>query len=110
MKILVKCSVCGYVHEGDVPSICPKCGAGSDKFLVLESSDAEKIYRSDYSNSLHMELIALADQIINLAAEGIEDNLDPNCVTVFDKAKNAAWIIKQLSKAEIAAHIAKGKW
>ena len=28
------CSVCGYVHEGDVPpSECPVCHVGADKFI-----------------------------------------------------------------------------
>ena len=110
MKNLVKCSVCGYVHEGDAPQACPKCGAPADKFLALSEEDAEKIYRSDYTNSLHMELIALADQIIDISLEGIEDNLDPNCLSVFEKAKNTAWTMKQMSKAELAGHMSKGKW
>ena len=32
------CSVCGYVHEGDVPpSECPVCHVGADKFIEQKS-------------------------------------------------------------------------
>ena len=44
------------------------------------------------------------------ARAGIEDNLDPGCVHVFELAKQYAWEIKQMAKAELAGHIAKGKY
>ncbi|MCF0111510.1 MAG: iron hydrogenase, partial [Erysipelotrichaceae bacterium] len=32
-----KCTVCGYIHEGDTPpSKCPVCRQGADKFVKLE--------------------------------------------------------------------------
>jgi Rubrerythrin len=109
--MLWKCSVCGYIHDGDnAPDACPKCGAPAEKFNALADEDAQKIYASDRTNDIHMELITLAMKIEALAKEGIEINLDPPCVSVFEKAKNEAWVIKQRSKAEIAGHISKGKW
>jgi hypothetical protein len=48
--------------------------------------------------------------IEELAEEGEEIGLDPNCVAVFEKAQNKAWELKQLCKAELAGHVAKGKW
>ena len=111
MKKLFKCSVCGYISEGEVaPEKCPKCGVGADKFEELSSEAAEKIYRSDRTNDIHMEVIALADKIISLSEEGIKDNLDPKCLAAFTKAKDEAWIIKQRSKAELAGHMNLGKW
>lgn len=111
MKKLWKCSVCGYVHEGDeAPAFCPKCGAPKDKFVELSQEDSEKIYKSDRTNDIHMELINLAARIAVLAQEGIDLNLDPPCVAAFEKAKNEAWVIKQRSKAELAGHMSKGKW
>ncbi|MEF9920602.1 MAG: hypothetical protein RR945_04805 [Erysipelotrichaceae bacterium] len=108
---LWKCSVCGYVHEGEnAPVKCPKCGAPAEKFVLLDEEAAGKIYRSDKSNDLHMQLISLAMQIDAIAKAGIEDNLDPMCKHVFESAKNSAWIMKQMSKAELAGHIAKGKY
>jgi rubrerythrin len=35
-----KCTVCGYVHEGNkAPDKCPQCGASSDKFVVFDNTD-----------------------------------------------------------------------
>lgn len=108
---LWKCSVCGYVHEGDTaPVKCPKCGVDSTKFVEIAQEDAEKIYRSDKTNDLQMELIHLAMKMDKIARAGIEDNLDPSCVHVFETAKAHAWEIKQMAKAELATHITKGKY
>ncbi len=111
MKKLFKCTVCGYIAEGEVaPEKCPKCNVGADKFVELSGEDAEKIYSADRTNDIHMEIIALASKIEALCKEGIEINLDPNCLGAFNKAKNEVWVIKQRSKAEIAGHVGKGKW
>ncbi|MEI6603545.1 MAG: rubredoxin [Clostridia bacterium] len=111
MDLLWKCGVCGFVHEGaDAPDVCPKCGATKDKFSQLSAEDAEKIFKSDRTNDIHMELITIAGRIDALCKEGIAINLDPPCVSVFAKAKDESWVIKQRSKAEIASHISKGKW
>ncbi|WHH57048.1 rubredoxin-like domain-containing protein [Petroclostridium sp. X23] len=111
MKKLFKCSVCGYVHEGEeAPAICPKCGAPKEKFVELGKEDTDKIYASDRTNDIHMDIILLARKIAQLCEEGIKLNLDPACVSTFEKAKDEAWIIKQRSKAEIEGHMKKGKW
>lgn len=111
MKKLFKCTVCGFISEGEeAPEKCPKCNMGKEKFVELSSDDAAKIYDSDRTNDIHMEIIALADKIVKLAKEGIDIKLDPNCVGVFEKAKEEAWTIKQRSKAELAGHVNAGKW
>ena len=47
MKKLFKCSVCGFVHEGEqAPDFCPKCGAPKEKFSQLDEEAANKIYAS----------------------------------------------------------------
>ena len=109
--MLWKCSFCGYVHEGnDAPEKCPKCGNPKDQFSSLSEEDAKKVLDSDRTNDIHMEIINLAMKIETLAKEGIEINLDANCVSVFKKAVNDTWVLKQRSKAEIAGHVSKGKW
>lgn len=109
--MLFKCSVCGYIHEGDSgPDKCPKCGAPKEKFVALNEEESKKIYASDRTNDIHAELIVLAMRIEELAKEGIELNLDPPCLTLFTQAKNDAWVLKQKCKAEIAGHQSKGKW
>lgn len=111
MKKLWKCSACGFVWEGeDAPDSCPKCGAPKEKFVMLTHEEADKIYKSDRTNDIHMELVKLAAKMVKLCEEGIVINLDPPCVSVFTKAKNEAWVIKQRSKAEIAGHVSRGKW
>jgi len=109
--MLWKCSVCGYIHEGaEAPEKCPKCGAPAEKFSALPEEDAKKIYASDRTNDIHMEIIKLAMKIKDLAKEGIEINLDPPCVALFKQAFEESIIIKQRSKAEIAGHVSRGKW
>ena len=109
--MLWKCSVCGFMHDGDTPpDVCPKCGAPKEKFNALSDEEAQKVYTSDRTNDIHIEIIKLAMKIKELAKEGIEINLDPPCVALFEQAKHEAWIIKQRSKAEIAGHISRGKW
>ncbi|AHF07007.1 rubredoxin [Desulfitobacterium metallireducens DSM 15288] len=106
-----KCSVCGYLHEGkEAPEKCPKCGVPKEKFSALSEEDAKKVYDSDRTNEIHMEIIELAMKIKDLAKEGIDINLDPPCVALFKQAQDEAWVIKQRSKAEIAGHVGKGKW
>ena len=109
--MLWKCSVCGMVVEGEnPPEACPKCGAPKEKFVQLTEEEAKKVYASDRTNDIHMEIAALAMKIRELAEEGIRIALDPPCVALFTKARDEVWVIKQRSKAEIASHIGKGKW
>ena len=111
MKKLFKCSVCNFIHEGDQPlDKCPKCGMGSEKFVELSAENADKVYKSERTNDIHMEIIDLANKIVKLSLEGIELNLDPNCVSSFKQATAEVYIIKQRAKAEIENHIGKGKW
>ncbi|WP_378954802.1 rubredoxin-like domain-containing protein [Pelosinus sp. sgz500959] len=111
MKKLFKCSVCNFMHEGEGPyDTCPKCGAGSEKFVELSAEAADKVYQSERTNDIHMEIIALTDKIIKLSLEGIELNLDPNCVSILQKAVAEGYVIKQRAKAELEGHIGKGKW
>ncbi|MGI6213095.1 MAG: rubredoxin-like domain-containing protein [Christensenellales bacterium] len=109
--MLFKCTVCGYMHEGDsAPDFCPKCGAPKEKFIALTEEEAKKVYASDRTNDIHTKLMGLAMKIEKLAKEGIEINLDPPCVALFEQAIKDAWILKQKCKAEIATHISRGKW
>lgn len=111
MKRLFKCSVCNFVWEGEAaPAVCPKCGQPHEKFVELQSDASDKIYKSERTNDIHMEIVALVDKIIALSREGIELNLDPACVSGFKQAINEGYVIKQRSKAEIENHIGKGKW
>ncbi|RZD14926.1 MAG: rubredoxin [Candidatus Acidulodesulfobacterium ferriphilum] len=106
-----KCSVCGYIHDGDsAPDVCPKCGSPKEKFEKIAPDVEQLIDRSRKTNQLHMDLTHILTKIIAISEEGIADNLDPNCLSIFQKAKKAAHELRQMSKAEIVAHISKQKW
>lgn len=111
MKNLFKCSVCRYVHQGDdAPETCPKCGAPKEKFEMLSQEAADKIYASDRTNDIHMQLVDLSMKIVALCEEGINIDLDPPCVALFKNARDEAWVIKQRSKAELEGHMSRGKF
>lgn len=108
---LFKCSVCNYIYEGEeLLDKCPMCGASKDKMEALSDDVSTKIYRADFTNGLHTDVISMATSIITLCEDGVEDNLDPMCVNVFNRAKNLAWEIKQLSKSELSNHVRKEKF
>ena len=108
---MFKCSVCGYIHEGnEAPEKCPKCDSPKEVYVALTEEEAKKVAMSERTNDIHMEIINLATKIEELAKEGIEINLDPPCVSVFERAKAEARVMKQRSKAEIAGHASRNKW
>jgi hypothetical protein len=99
------------VWEGDeAPALCPKCGAPVEKFGELDEKAADLVERSRFTNSLHMQLFAVLEQVMDLAEDGVDDNLDPNCVRIFERALEQAEILQQSIKAEIQGHMNKGKW
>ncbi len=106
-----RCSVCGYIHLGEEsPEKCPKCGAPREKFNNIEEEVQELIERSRFTNLLLAELYSLLDQALDIAAQGIEDKLDPACVDIFNRLEKESRILQQMVKAEIATHISKNKW
>jgi len=106
-----RCRVCGNVWDGEEPpDECPKCGSPKEKYAEIDEKAAELIDRSRFTNSLHMTLFGLLEQIADVAEEGIDDNLDPGCVKVFAHAQDVAEILMQSIKAELQTHMNKGKW
>lgn len=106
-----QCGSCGYVWDGEEPpDQCPKCGARRERYSALESGAAEKIERSRFTNGLHMQLYLLMEQVMDMAEDGVDDNLDPGCVKIFKRALEQAEIAQQSIKAELQGHMNKGKW
>lgn len=106
-----RCQVCGYVHDGDeAPERCPKCGAPKEKFAQIDAAAADLIERSRKGNGLLCRLISISEDLLALAEAGIEDNLDPTCVQLYKQLRVKATELRQAAKAEIAAHMSKGKW
>jgi len=106
-----KCGVCGFIHDGDgAPDKCVKCGALKEKFAQLDDAAANLVERSRNTNVLHMELTSLARKMEMVCKDGIDDNLDPNCVAVFNRAMAHSYEIMKLSMTELQGHMGKGKW
>jgi hypothetical protein len=99
------------VWDGEEPpDECPKCGSAKEKYVALEDKAAELIERSRFTNGLHMDLFTLLEQVMDLAEDGIDDNLDPPCVKIFTRALEQAGTLQQSIKAELQGHMNKGKW
>jgi predicted nucleic acid-binding Zn-ribbon protein len=108
---MFKCTVCGFIYDGDeAPVACPKCGAPREKISALTDGDAEKVERSRLTNSLHMQLLTILEEVENIAEQGIQDDLDPNCVKLFERAQQDSYELVQSIKAELAGHMTRGKW
>ena len=106
-----KCGVCGYVWDGEeAPDNCPKCNAPKERFTELDEKAMELVENSRFTNSLHMQLFSLLEQVADIAEDGIDDNLDPMCVRIFTRALEQAEILSQSIKAELQGHMQKGKW
>jgi hypothetical protein len=106
-----RCDVCGYIWQGDEPpDKCPKCGAAKTKFVELDPKAQDLIERSRFTNSLHVHLLSLLDQMMDLAEDGIDDNLDPGCGKIFRRTLDQAEMLQQSIKAELQSHMHKGKW
>lgn len=104
---MYKCTVCGIVLK-DRPAVCPKCGA--KEFAELTGEQAALYLKSRDTDLLYVKAIKAAAKLQELCVKGIELNLDPPCVSNFGKIQEAAYIIEQMSKAELISHAAKGKF
>ena len=102
---------CGYIHDGEEAiAFCPKCGTPAAKFVLLDETAANLVERSRHTNALHCRMVNLARKMEAVCKDGIEDNLDPACVKVFQRSLEQSYEIMKLSMTEMQGHIAKGKW
>lgn len=106
-----RCSRCGLVYEApEPPERCPKCGAPREAFAPLTSEEESLVLRSRLTNLLHVRAIALLQELLEVAEKGVQDNLDPGCVKIFSEERDFALLTIQKIKAELEAHVKKGKW
>ena len=70
-----KCTVCGYIHEGDAPpEKCPQCGAPSSKFVEVVENDSSA-YASEH-------IIGIANGVDPEVIEGLRANFTGECTEV----------------------------
>jgi len=106
-----QCGVCGLIWEAEeAPDACPNCGTAKAKFSAVKDKAADQIDKARFSNSLLMQLYVITEQMMDVAEDGIDDNLDPTCARIFQRAFDEAEGLQQSIKAEIQGHIGKGKW
>lgn len=102
---------CGYIHDGETaPDACPKCGIPGNKFELMADAAANLVERSRLTNTLHCRLVNLGRKMEQVCKDGIEDNLDPGCVQVFQRSLAHSYEIMKLAMTEIQGHMKKGKW
>lgn len=108
---MFKCTGCGYIYERETPPmVCPNCGAAKEKFEKLADEAWDLVRKARFTNDLLVHLLAILEECEAIAGDGIEDALDPECVTVFTKVKEMSSQLIQSIKAELASHVSQGKW
>lgn len=70
---------------------------------------AEPMGRLRHTNALHCRPVNLARKIEAPCKGGIEDNLDPRCVDVFQKSLAHAYEMMKMAMTEMQTCIARGK-
>ena len=49
MAMKFRCTVCGYIHEGDAaPAQCPLCKVGADKFVEIEEQQGDLTFVTEH--------------------------------------------------------------
>ena len=108
---LWKCQVCGFVFEGlEAPDKCPKCGAPKEQFKQLSEQEVQLVLRSRKTNYLHMKVLTLLRELLVVAEEIENDNLDPPCVKLAKEEKEFALTTIQKIMAELETHMKRSKW
>jgi rubredoxin len=106
-----KCSVCNFIWEGEAPPTqCPKCGVPGEKYAQLTEDQVNVVERSRFTNGLYAQLLTVLPDLQELARQGIEDDLDARCVTIFERLLAETSFLEKSIKAEINGHVMRGKW
>ena len=70
-----RCSVCGYIHEGDAaPEKCPQCGVPGEKFVKLEEAAAQE-WAAEH-------VIGVGKGVDERVIEGLKANFNGECTEV----------------------------
>lgn len=70
-----KCSVCGYVHEGDsAPDKCPICGVPAEKFVKMEDTQ-DLVFADEHK-------VGSAKGLDEEVVKGLMENFNGECTEV----------------------------
>lgn len=106
-----RCEVCGYLQEGDEPpDFCPKCGVPKEKFVLLDEEEAQMMRDAAATREKYARIYERLEEIMQLAAEGIEINLDEGCTHIFTRTREDIQAIYKLIKDELAGHAVECIW
>ena len=71
-----KCTVCGYIHEGDAaPDQCPLCKVGADKFVEVVEQDGDLQFVDEH-------VIGIAKGVDEEVLQGLKDHFMGECTEV----------------------------
>ena len=71
-----RCTVCGYIHEGDnAPEKCPLCKVGADKFVELVEQDGDLQFVDEH-------VIGVAKGVDEEVLQGLKDHFMGECTEV----------------------------
>jgi rubredoxin len=108
---LWRCEVCGYLHEGEYPpDICPNCGFPKENFVLLDEEETQLMVDARQTKEKYNQIYQRLEEIISLAREGIELDLDEGCNKTFSKTVDAITDIHKMIKDELAGHAAVCIW
>ena len=111
MVTLWRCGVCGYLHEGDEPpEICPKCKFPKERFELLDEEETQIMLDARDTKEKYSQIYNHLDEVIRLAQEGIELDLDEGCNEIFNKTLEAIKTVHKMIKDELAGHAAECMW
>ncbi|MBM7867926.1 rubredoxin [Heliobacterium gestii] len=79
-------------------------------FHEIDEPTKALILRSRKTNELHLNVMAQLTSIMELVRQGIDDDLDANCVKIFSRVHSNAHESIQSIKAELQAHMNRSKW
>ena len=71
-----KCTVCGYIHEGDAaPDQCPLCKVGADKFVEVVEQEGDLQFVDEH-------VIGVAKGVNEEVLQGLKDHFMGECTEV----------------------------
>lgn len=69
------CTVCGYIAENEVPSVCPQCGADASKFKEQVTTGEWPAFRDEH-------VVGVAKGVDPRIIEGLKANFTGECTEV----------------------------